>query len=132
MLDLITSNLVIIITATILGCLAGMLWYSPRLFLTMWGNEQPHRNIEEEMAKDGTRLLVASIFDSLFYTLMAFVLFSAYHIAGVALLALSVTIGIYTNTLAKGGSTRLFLIDAGFLLCQLVIITAVILVLGGS
>lgn len=131
MITLITAHLVTIITATIIGFIAGMVWYDPRAFGTIWGKEQPHRNIEKEMAESGMHVMFASLFDSLFFTLMAFVMWSAYQFEGILLLALAVSIGVYTNTIAKGGTRRLFYIDAGFLLCQLAIITITILVLAG-
>ena len=129
MIMLITTNMVALITATLLSFAFGMIWYNPNVFGTIWAAEQPHRKMPEDFQKDMGKGMVASLLDALFFSTMALLLLAAYKIEGILILAASVTIGIYTNTIFKGGTTRLFLIDAGYLLCQLIIITAAILIL---
>lgn len=129
MIMLITTNMVALITAALLSFAFGMIWYNPKVFGTIWAAEQPHRKMPEDFQKDIGKGMVASLLDALFFATMALLLLAAYKIEGILLLAASVTIGIYTNTIFKGGTTRLFLIDAGYLLCQLIIITATILIL---
>ena len=53
---------------------------------------------------------------------MIALLFSAYQIEGVGLLALAIIIGTHTGTIFRGGSHKLWLVDAGFLISQLLII----------
>ena len=129
MIMLITTNMVALITAALLSFAFGMIWYNPKVFGTIWAAEQPHRKMPEDFQKDMGKGMVASLLDALFFSMMALLLLAAYKIEGILILAASVTIGIYTNTIFKGGTTRLFLIDAGYLLCQLIIITAAILIL---
>ena len=129
MILLITTNMVALITAALLSFAFGMIWYNPKVFGTIWAAEQPHRKMPEDFQKDMGKGMVASLLDALFFSTMALLLLAAYKIEGILILAASVTIGIYTNTIFKGGTTRLFLIDAGYLLCQLIIITAAILIL---
>lgn len=129
MIMLITTNMVALITAALLSFAFGMIWYNPKVFGTIWAAEQPHRKMPEDFQKDMGKGMVASLLDALFFSTMALLLLAAYKIEGILILAASVTIGIYTNTIFKGGTTRLFLIDAGYLLCQLIIITAAILIL---
>ena len=129
MVMLITTNMVALITAALLSFAFGMIWYNPKVFGTIWAAEQPHRKMPEDFQKDMGKGMVASLLDALFFSTMALLLLAAYKIEGILILAASVTIGIYTNTIFKGGTTRLFLIDAGYLLCQLIIITAAILIL---
>ena len=129
MIMLITTNMVALITAALLSFAFGMIWYNPKVFGTIWAAEQPHRKMPEDFQKDMGKGMVASLLDALFFATMALLLLAAYKIEGILILAASVTIGIYTNTIFKGGTTRLFLIDAGYLLCQLIIITATILIL---
>ena len=129
MIALILAHSITIIVASLLAFILGMMWYHPKGFGTRWAAEQPHRKMPEDYQKDSGKVIGASLLDSLFFTAMALVLLAAYQIEGILLLALSVTIGIYTNTFAKGGTLRLFLIDAGFLISQLIIITCVILIL---
>ena len=129
MILLITTNMVALITAALLSFAFGMIWYNPKVFGTIWAAEQPHRKMPEDFQKDMGKGMVASLLDALFFSMMALLLLAAYKIEGILILAASVTIGIYTNTIFKGGTTRLFLIDAGYLLCQLIIITAAILIL---
>ena len=129
MIMLITTNMVALITAALLSFAFGMIWYNPQVFGTIWAAEQPHRKMPEDFQKDMGKGMVASLLDALFFATMALLLLAAYKIEGILLLAASVTIGIYTNTIFKGGTTRLFLIDAGYLVCQLIIITATILIL---
>ena len=121
--------MVALITAALLSFAFGMIWYNPNVFGTIWAAEQPHRKMPEDFQKDMGKGMVASLLDALFFSTMALLLLAAYKIEGILILAASVTIGIYTNTIFKGGTTRLFLIDAGYLLCQLIIITAAILIL---
>ena len=121
--------MVALITAALLSFAFGMIWYNPKVFGTIWAVEQPHRKMPEDFQKDMGKGMVASLLDALFFSTMALLLLAAYKIEGILILAASVTIGIYTNTIFKGGTTRLFLIDAGYLLCQLIIITAAILIL---
>ncbi len=121
--------MVALITAALLSFAFGMIWYNPKVFGTIWAAEQPHRKMPEDFQKDMGKGMVASLLDALFFSTMALLLLAAYKIEGILILAASVTIGIYTNTIFKGGTTRLFLIDAGYLLCQLIIITAAILIL---
>ena len=129
MIMLIETNMVALITAALLSFAFGMIWYNPKVFGTIWAAEQPHRKMPEDFQKDMGKGMVASLLDALFFSTMALLLLAAYEIEGILILAASVTIGIYTNTIFKGGTTRLFLIDAGYLLCQLIIITAAILIL---
>ena len=129
MIMLIATNMVALITAALLSFAFGMIWYNPKVFGTIWAAEQPHRKMPEDFQKDMGKGMVASLLDALFFSTMALLLLAAYMIEGILILAASVTIGIYTNTIFKGGTTRLFLIDAGYLLCQLIIITAAILIL---
>lgn len=131
MIALITSNLVAIISAALLSFAFGMIWYNPKVFGAAWVAEQPHRKMPDDFQKDMGKGMIASLVDALFFATMALLLLVAYKIEGVLILAASVTIGIYTNTIFKGGTTRLFLIDAGYLLCQLIIITATILIISG-
>lgn len=128
MIALILAHSITIGIAAFLAFVLGMIWYHPKAFGTLWAAEQPHRKMPEDYQKDSGKVIGASLLDSLFFTSMALVLIAAYQLEGLLLLALSVTIGIYTNTFAKGGSFRLFLIDAGFLISQLIIITCVILI----
>lgn len=131
MIETITTFYLAILVGSAVSVVLGMIWYNPKVFGTLWAAEQPHRKMPEDFEKDMGKGLVASIFDTLLFATMALLLMSAYQIEGILLLAASVTIGIYTNTIFKGGTTRLFLIDAGFLLCQLIIITCAILILAG-
>ena len=129
MIALISSQIVTIITAALLAFAFGMIWYNPKVFGTIWAAEQPHRKMPEDFQKDMGKGMVASLLDALLFATIALLLLAAYKSEGVLLLAASVTVGIYTNTIFKGGTFRLFLIDASFLLCQLIIITGVILVM---
>ena len=129
MIAVIFAHSFTIAFAALIAFILGMVWYHPKAFGTLWAGEQPHRKMPEDYQKDSSKLIGASLLDSVFFATMALVLFWAYQLAGIILLGLSVTIGIYTNTCAKGGGFRLFVIDAGFLLTQLSIITCVIITL---
>ena len=129
MIALILAHSITILIATLIAFVFGMIWYHPKAFGARWAAEQPHRKVPDDYQKDSGKVIGASLLDALFFTSMALVLIAAYQVEGILLLALSVTVGIYTNTFAKGGSLRLVLIDAGFLLSQLIIITCVILTL---
>ena len=129
MIALILAHSFTIAFAALIAFILGMVWYHPKAFGTLWAGEQPHRKMPGDYQKDSGKVIGASLLDAVFFATMALVLFWAYQMAGIILLGLSVTIGIYTNTCAKGGSFRLFLIDAGFLLTQLTLITSVILFL---
>lgn len=131
MITLITAHSGTIIIASILAFIFGMIWYHPKIFGTLWMAEQPHRKVPDDYNKDMGKVIISSAIDALLFTTMALVLLSAFGIEGLLLLALSVSVGVYTSTAAKGGSTKLFLIDAAFLLCQLLIITAAILIIAG-
>ena len=129
--EIVMMNYGAIGIASILCVILGAIWYSPKVFGTPWAHEQPHRKMPEDYQKGAKKMMVASIADSVFFSMMALLLYSAYGFGGVGILAVSVTIGVYTNNCAKGGSDKLFTIDAGFLLCQLAIITGVLAVMVG-
>ena len=128
MIAVILAHTITIVIASLLAFVLGMVWYHPKAFGTLWAAEQPHRKMPEDYQKDSGKVIGASLLDAVLFTSMALVLIAAYQLEGLLLLALSVTVGIFTNTFAKGGGFRLFLIDAGFLLSQLIIITCVILI----
>lgn len=131
MIALITSQLWTIIIGAVLAFAFGMIWYNPKVFGTLWGAEQPHRKMPEDFDKDMRKTMIASAIDALLFATIALLLLTAYEIEGVILLAISVTAGMYANTIARGGTNKLFFIDTGFLLGQLVIITATILIISG-
>lgn len=132
MSEIVMMNYGAIGIASILCVIFGAIWYSPKVFGTAWAHEQPHRKMPEDYQKGAKKMMVASIADSVFFSMMALLLYSAYGFGGVGILAVSVTIGVYTNNCAKGGSDKMFTIDAGFLLCQLAIITCVLAVMVGA
>lgn len=127
--QIVMMNLGAIAIASILGVIFGAIWYSPKAFGTIWANEQPHRKMPDDYQKGAKKMMVASIADSVFFSIMALLLYSAYGFGGVGILAVSVTIGVYTNACAKGSTDKIFAIDAGFLLCQLAIITGVLVIM---
>lgn len=131
MSEIVMMNYGVIGIASILCVVFGAIWYSPNAFGTAWANEQPHRKMPDDYQKGAKKMMVVSIADSVFFSIMALLLYSAYGFGGVGILAVSVTIGVYTNNCAKGGSDKMFTIDAGFLLCQLAIITCVLAVMVG-
>ena len=129
--QIIVMNYGAIIVATILCVILGAIWYGPKGFGIAWAGEQPHRKMPEDFQKGATKMMVASLADSILYAIVALLLYSAYGYGGVGILAVSVIIGVYTSNCAKGGSGKMFRIDAGFLLCQLAIITCVLAVMAG-
>lgn len=131
MIALITSQLWTILIGATLAFILGMFWYNEKVFGDLWAGEQPHRKMPEDFDKDMVKILTISAADALLFTTIALLLHSAYGIEGVLLLAVAVTTGMYANTVARGGTNKLFFIDAGFLLGQLVIITVTILIISG-
>lgn len=131
MITIITTYSTALMVSALLAFAFGMIWYHPRAFGTIWAAEQPHRKMPDDYQKDQMKVMVSSACDALLFSTMALVLLVAYGRDGILLLAVAVSVGIYTNTAAKGGSNRLFLIDAGFLLSQLLIITSAIIVMSG-
>ena len=127
--EIIAMNVRLIGVAVILCAGFGALYYGPWGFGALWAAQQPHRIMPDDYEKHATKVMIASIADSAFFTIMALLLYHAYGLGGVGLLAVSVTIGVYTNNSAKGGTNKMFAIDAGFLLCQLAMITAILVMM---
>ncbi|MGC6517650.1 MAG: DUF1761 domain-containing protein [Candidatus Puniceispirillaceae bacterium] len=131
MIALILFHYPAILVSAVLAFLSGMIWYHPHIFGSLWAAEQPHRTMPDDFQKDMKKGMVASLLDAVFFSIMALLLLAAYQLSGIIILAISVVIGIYTNTVFKGGTNKLFFIDGGFLLCQLAIITIVMMVMTG-
>ena len=125
MVTLLLSSLPLLMITSLAGFCWGMIWYHPRLFGTLWAACQPHRRIPDDFQKHQKTIMGAALADSFFFSAMALVLGHSYGIEGWLLLAVSVAVGIFTNTFVKGGPLRLFMIDAGFLLSQLAIIIGI-------
>lgn len=103
---------------------------SSRLFGRLWETCQPHRKQPEDFQKYHKTIIGASLADSFFFSMMALVLGHSYGAEGWALLAMSVGVGIFTNTVVKGNPLTLFAIDAGFLLSQLALIISILMISG--
>ena len=130
MLSLIHTFFPVLIITSLAGFCWGMIWYHPRLFGRLWQTCQPHRNQPGDFQKYHKTIIGASLADSFFFSMMALVLGHSYGAEGWALLAISVGVGIFTNTVVKGNPLTLFAIDAGFLLSQLALIISILMISG--
>ena len=107
--------------AFIIAYSAGMVWYHPKVFGTVWWAQQPHRDPEAELAKM-RELMVNSAADLFFATVLIIILFNRFAYEGFILLLLTVGVGSYTGNVAAGGSRLKWIIDAGYLFVQYMII----------
>jgi len=130
MLSLIHTFFPVLMITSLAGFCWGMIWYHPRLFGHLWETCQPHRKQPEDFQKYHKTIISASLADSFFFSMMALVLGHSYGAEGWALLAISVGVGIFTNTVVKGNPLTLFAIDAGFLLSQLALIISILMISG--
>ena len=75
--------------AFIIAYSAGMVWYHPKVFGTVWWAQQPHRDPEAELAKM-RELMVISAADLFFATVLIIILFNRFAYEGFILLLLTV------------------------------------------
>ena len=131
MITVIQANGLAIIVGSILAFGFGMIWYHPKIFGTIWANEQPHiKNPDGFGMQKGMALgMASSVVDSLLMASVIALLLTAYQIEAVGLLALAIIVGTHTGTIFRGGSHKLWLVDAGFLVSQLLIILVCLTVL---
>jgi len=126
MFTVIQTELVAIFVGGLAAFLAGFIWYHPKTFGPRWMAEQPHRKAPDDFQKNMVQGLCASLIDCLLVATLVFVLASAYGIGGVILLAAAILVGSFTGNSFKGGSHTLWLIDAGFLIAQIIVISFVL------
>lgn len=130
MLTLIYASFGLLIISSLAGFFWGMIWYHPQAFGSLWDASLTHLKQPDDQPKYRKTIIGASLADSLFFSMLAFVLGHSYGTEGWGLLAVSVTVGIFTNTVIKGHALICFLIDAGFLLSQLALIIGIFLLSG--
>lgn len=123
MIHVISTHLIQIIIGAVLAYFAAMIWYSPKALGSSWTKEQPHRKMPDDY-KDGMKIgMVASALDVLLMAGLVALLWVAYGSEGILVLAATIFVGTFTGNIFKGGTTKLWMIDAGCLLVQLALIT---------
>jgi len=99
----------------------GAVWYHPSVFGTAWMAEQPHRSFPDAFSTGMKAGMIASLIDAILVATLVTALFVILYYPGVILLMLAILAGTFSAACFQGRTVKIWMIDAGFLVAQLVI-----------
>lgn len=118
-----------ILIATLVSFAAGWGWYHQALFGARWAQEQSHRTMPDDFQRGMKTAMIAGFFENLLSAILTIALFVILHIGGVICFALFMLASSFAGTAFKGGTVRLWAIDAGYMMLRIAIALATVLII---
>lgn len=122
-------NLLAIGLAALLAWISGAIWYHEKMFGSLWKAQQPRRD-KSDFEKLFTAALISSFIEAILLSWLFALIGLAAGIIGVLSLIIFLLVSRYANNVFKGGTTILWIIDAGYLTLQFAIIWIVQALMG--